>query len=259
MLQSNFHTHTALCKHASGNILDYCQSAFDLNFKTLGVSDHTPLPDNKWSSVRMSLSQLQDYCTQIEEARIKFPSLRIFKGMECDWAPEYLDFYRSHLLRTLSFDYLIGAVHWFPYKGQWLCVYGDLDTPRKLKAYTDHYVNAMKSGLFSFMAHPDVFGNSYPEWDETCEKAADDICSLSCEMNLPLEINGYGFLKPWIKSPEEHRPMYPWKPFWKKASQYNLKIIVNSDAHRPEDLTGGIPEALDIVKIFGLSIIDPLL
>lgn len=258
MLLSNFHSHTVLCKHASGTVNDYCQSAVNFNFKTLGISDHTPLPDNKWSSVRMSLSQLPGYCAQIDEAKTRYPSMRIFKGMECDYASDYVDFYREHLLKTLSFDYLIGAVHWFPFEGEWVCVYKELNSPQKLKAYTEHYLNAMKSGLFSFMAHPDVFGNAYLEWDEACESAANAICSLAKEMNLPLEINGYGFMKPWIETSQGCRPLYPWKPFWETASRFKLKIIVNSDAHRPEDLTGGILEALEISKTFKLSITDPL-
>lgn len=259
MLFSNFHSHTSLCKHASGTVNDYCKSALKLKFRTLGVSDHTPLPDNRWSSVRMSLSQLSGYSAQVDEARIKYPSLRLFKGMECDHAADYEDFYRGHLLGTLSFDYLIGAVHWFPFEGTWLCVYGDLNTPQRLKAYTDHYLQAMRSGLYSFMAHPDVFGNAYPEWDETCEESADAICSLSRELNLPLEINGYGFMKPWIETPQGRRPMYPWEPFWKTASGFKLKVIINSDAHRPEDLREGIKEALELSQTFHLPLTDPLL
>lgn len=207
----------------------------------------------------MTLSQLPGYCAQIDEAKKKYPALRLFKGMECDYASDYVDFYRGHLLSTLSFDYLIGAVHWFPFEGEWLCVYGDLNSPQRLKAYTEHYLKAMRSGLFSFMAHPDVFGNAYPEWDEACENAATDICCLAREMNLPLEINGYGFMKPWIETSQGRRPMYPWKPFWETASNFKIKIIVNSDAHRPQDLQAGVEEALAIAKTSGLALTDPLL
>jgi histidinol phosphatase-like PHP family hydrolase len=32
--------------------------------------------------------------------------------------------------------------------------------------------------------------------------------------------------------------LYPWRPFWELAAEVDAAVIVNSDAHRPEDLQG---------------------
>ena len=39
---ANYHTHTPLCRHASGAVEEYAQAAFDSGIQILGMSDHTP-------------------------------------------------------------------------------------------------------------------------------------------------------------------------------------------------------------------------
>ena len=48
----NFHTHTFRCKHAKGDVDDYCRRALELGMETLGFSDHTALPDDRWLVAR---------------------------------------------------------------------------------------------------------------------------------------------------------------------------------------------------------------
>ena len=43
----NFHTHTYRCKHAAGDVADYCKAAVGFGMKTLGFSDHSALPDDR--------------------------------------------------------------------------------------------------------------------------------------------------------------------------------------------------------------------
>ena len=44
MLNANYHTHTARCRHASGREEEYIQQAISSGLKVLGFSDHTPYP-----------------------------------------------------------------------------------------------------------------------------------------------------------------------------------------------------------------------
>ena len=52
--QHNFHTHTFRCKHAKGDVADYCEMAISRGMKTLGISDHSALPDDRWLGGRMN-------------------------------------------------------------------------------------------------------------------------------------------------------------------------------------------------------------
>jgi histidinol-phosphatase (PHP family) len=252
----NYHTHTYRCKHAKGDVSDYCREAVAQGFTVLGMSDHTALPDNRWLGVRMDFRELPDYCRAIDQAREEFPELTVLKGMECEFADSYTSFYRDTLLDELQFDYLIGAAHFFPLNGEWVGSYGGADTVAGLRAYADYFIESMESGLFAFMAHPDLFGNCYHTWDLNTVSAAEDIFTAAADLKMPLEINGYGLRKPLIDTPEGKRRMYPWLPFWELAADYDVTVIVNSDAHRPQDVGGNMSEAAAIGERYGLQFAD---
>ena len=89
----NFHTHTFRCKHAKGDVDDYCRRALELGMETLGFSDHTALPDDRWLVARMPYADLDNYVEAIDRGRLGFPELKILKGMECEYVPEFKAFY----------------------------------------------------------------------------------------------------------------------------------------------------------------------
>ena len=57
-----------------------------------------------------------------------------------------------------------------------------------------------------------------------------------------------------IHTPEGRRHMYPIKSFWELAANYKIKVVINSDAHYPKLITGGMKEGLEIAKEFGLKV-----
>ena len=44
-IQTNYHTHTYLCKHATGTIDDYVDRAIALGYTDIGISDHCPFTE----------------------------------------------------------------------------------------------------------------------------------------------------------------------------------------------------------------------
>ena len=254
---ANLHTHTRRCRHATGTVADYCTAAENAGLTILGISDHTPLPDGRWPTVRMDFTELPEYDRELEEARRRSRKLVVLKGMECEYAPEYRSFYREVLLGALGFDYLIGAAHSFPFNGEWVNAWGNTGEATMLRAYAAYLVESMASGLFAFMAHPDLFANACPRWNADTEACSREILQAAASLKTPLEINGYGLRKPMIDTPEGRRPPYPWRRFWETAADYEITVIANSDAHRPEDVAASIPEALSIAREYGLTVIEP--
>lgn len=250
----NYHTHTFRCKHADGDVSDYAQAAVDKGLTVLGITDHTPLPDNRWLSIRMGVSALPAYARAIDEVQAREPGLTILKGAECEWAPEYHGFFRDVLLGEYRFDYLILGCHFYPLRGRWRSSHGDLTDPGHLAAYTKHLTASMQSGLFAFVAHPDLFGLSYPRWDQHTLAASREILQAAQDLDLPLEMNGYGLMKRVSKTHTGVRTAYPWRPFWELAREYEIKVVVNSDAHRPDYVDLGIVEGEAMAKELGLSL-----
>lgn len=255
-VKRNYHTHTYRCQHATQDVSAYCSAALEQGLQVLGISDHTALPDNRWPHIRMDFSELDGYCAAVDDAAKEHPELTVLKGAECEYANEYHDFFENTLLGEKNFDYLIGAAHFFPFEGDWIGSYGGTDNAKALAAYSDYFIDSMRSGLFAFMAHPDLFGNSYLTWDENTIASSRDILAAAAELNVPLEINGYGLRKRKIETPDGQRCMYPWLPFWELAAEYDVTVIANSDAHQPQDVTGNIAEATAIGQYYGLTFAD---
>lgn len=245
-----------MCRHAEGLPVDYAAEAVRQGLSVLGFSDHTPFPDNRWIDVRMAMSDLPAYIESVQQARLIYPELTILTGLECEYIPEYHHFYQDELLGCHHLDYLICGQHWFLHHGQWLGSFGQSNTPERLGAYTDHVIEAMGTGLFDFVAHPDIFGNDYLIWDAnaiTCTKA---LAEAAAELGIPLEINGLGFRRETIQTPDGERRMYPWTPFWETASAYPITVTINSDAHRPADIVANIPDAMALARRFNLHTIE---
>lgn len=255
-MKANYHTHTARCKHATGSVEEYCRAAERAGLAILGISDHAALPDNRWHSVRMDFAEREDYCADIERAQAAFTDLTVLKSMECEFDPAYRSYFEDELLGRLELDYLIGAAHFVPHSGGWVSVYGGITDAATLRSYARAYVGLIAWGLFAFMAHPDLFGNSYLEWDAEAAACAREILTAAQAYGVPLEINGYGFRKAWVSTREGSRPMYPWARFWELAAEYDIEVVISSDAHRPEDVAGNLEDAAGFATRFGLRTAD---
>lgn len=263
---NNFHTHTWRCKHATGTVKDYVDAAINAVGTTgrsplphespiLGITDHTPLPDNRWPHVRMDISELDAYEEEFREAESE--DIILLKGLECEWDPSYEGFYRDELLGERNFDYLIGALHWFRNHGEWEYL-SKIRTAKHLTQYAEVMIATMRTGLFTFIAHPDGFGAGYGKWDSNAVACAADILDAAEELIIPLEINGYGLRKNKISTTDGERYVYPWINFWEMAGNYNIKAICNSDAHRPEDVIASIKECKEIADRFNIELIDDI-
>jgi len=255
----NFHTHTFRCKHATGDVIDFAQAAFAQGSRALGISDHVAWPDNRWPEVRMPYDQLDAYEAAIETARGALPQMKIYKGMECEYDTVYHSYLQDELLGKRHYDYLIGAAHYTPLKGEWLNSFEALDTPAALSAYAAYLIEMMETGLFAFIAHPDIFGCSNDRWTADLEACSRDIFQAAEATCTPLEINGNGFRKTPRSTPEGgERMRYPWRPFWEMAADYRIQVICNADAHHPEHVLANMADGRRLAESLNLEVIASL-
>ncbi|MBF9017270.1 MULTISPECIES: histidinol-phosphatase [unclassified Oceanispirochaeta] len=250
----NFHTHTARCGHATGTVEEYVQAAIQRNLTHLGFSDHVPLPDDSWN-IRMPYSQLADYNIDMEQARNTYSEIKIYKGAECDYKPEYLNYFKEELLGEYNMDYLMAGVHYIPVDGDWLNCFQAENSKKNLYAYTDFIIKVIDCDLFSFIAHPDVFAHFYHVWDDDAQVCSRAILEAASQKNRILEINGSGYRKDLLETSSGKRRPYPIDDFWLLASEYNVPVIINSDAHDPE-YVGDFGDGFRLAEKFGLKIAE---
>lgn len=261
---NNFHTHTYRCKHASGDVPDYVEAARRAGLGSLGFSDHVPLPDGRWPENRMGLEELPSYLAAVEAAKAAEarPSpargrVDISCGLECEWSPDYDAFLREDIRGRPEIEYLVSGTHFFLKGGEWRNA-AEIGSAAELVAYARHLATSLQSGLFTFVAHPDLFMMGYLPWDEEAKACARDVLGAIAASGLPVEINGYGMRKPSVLAPEGRRWPYPHEGFWDLAASYDLDVIVNSDAHRPVDVAASIEEGRAMARSRGLRLVDTI-
>ena len=256
----NLHTHSFYCKHGNGTIAEYAEQAKKDGIRLLGFSEHCPLPDREYQKGnRMDYPDLPYYEWDVKkeqkkakEETHKKETITILLGAECDWLPEEFSFYKDELLGRKNYDYLICSVHHMidpqDNREHFLGHFTTLPL-RHLREYVRQYTDALRSGIFLFGCHPDIFLSGYRRWDADAVAASTDILQCARDCNIPLEINDNGLRKRPIKMENGCvRAPYPVKEFWLLAQEIGVKIITNSDAHRPIDVAAHKRNSLAFAK-----------
>ncbi len=247
-IKTNYHTHIYLCRHAVGNVEDYVNRAIELGYSELGISDHCPFPDSLVKAIysrRMTIDEYHKiYLPSLEENILKYSDqIKIYKALETEYLDEMKEMY-PELLQKL--DYLILGQHFFKYHGKFISVYSQL-SGEMVRAYADAVCEAMDSGFFKILAHPDIFCWGYPFWDDVCVEVSNRIIACAIKNNVILEINvngirncehSYRYTTHPTNNPKkiDHHYAYPNYDFFKIVAESNSLVVINDDAHDPNHL-----------------------
>ncbi|MBR3085232.1 MAG: hypothetical protein IKH04_02395 [Kiritimatiellae bacterium] len=253
---ANWHTHNFRCRHASGDFAEYARAAIGAGIGVLGISDHSPTPDNRDIGVRMFRDELAGYISGFHAAKELFPSLRMHLGLELEYFEDIMPGWADEL-RGEGIEYLAAAPHFFTLAdgsmvNPWLPAPRE-DRPRFLAAYGEFVVKMIASGRYAFVAHPDLFGCFCSEWLPECDTLAREVAAAARDTGTPLEINAAGFYHRWIGLPDGgRRPPYPWEPFWRIVAESGATVIINSDAHVPEAIAKSVGDAFGLAGRCGI-------
>ncbi len=251
----NLHTHSWYCGHGTGTLSEYVQAAQSLGFTALGLSEHCPVPDDRWRESRMPYSSIDTYMTECRQLQSRERGLQILCGFECDHDPRYVAWYRERLLENRFTDYIAFGVHHVDGPdGKETYAPKLPPTKQSLHTYTNRYVDALQSGNYLFGVHPDLFGVFYTRWDDEAASCSREILRCAKDMGIPLEINGYGLRKTPIHTETGPRQPYPLREFWELAAEEEVITIVNSDAHDPRDLDLRGVGAFELAAEMGITV-----
>lgn len=231
---ADYHMHTPLCKHAEGWPIEYATIALERGFHEIGFSDHSPMPGifDDW---RMDDTELDRYVEVVNEAKHEFSGkMDIRLGLECDYL-EGCDSWISKLNSRAEFDYLIGSVHYL--EDGWAV---DDPDPKWLarwegaiegiwQQYWDLYCQCACSGLFDFLAHPDLVKKFGHRPDGDLRRFYQPAIEVIADNDIAIELSTAGLRKPCAE-------MYPSRDFLELACQADIPLVISSDAHRPEEV-----------------------
>lgn len=254
----NLHTHSFYCRHGKGTIAEYVEFAKREGLGLLGFSEHCPLPDREYQKGnRMDFEELPLYEADIRSEQLRNPDIRILIGAECDWLPDELGFYKDGLLGERGYDYISCSVHDMPDAAgeeHYLGHFTSMDVPTLLR-YVKVYTDALRTGIFTFGCHPDLFMAGYRRWDADVIAASKDIIQCAIDCNIPLEFNDLGLRKkPIVADDGTVRAPYPVLEFWELARDLGVTAITNSDAHKPADVAAHKRSTMLWAKEIGLKL-----
>lgn len=248
---TNYHTHTARCKHAEGEDREYVEAAIRAGIKTLGFADHCPWPfqDGYVSGIRMAPADLDGYFYSLESLRKEYQKeLTIYIGFEAEYDPSLNDA-QEKLFSNYPLDYMILGQHFLGTESDSFYTGSPNSDETILQDYVNLTIQGMQTGKYLYLAHPDLINYTGP--DEIYEKHMIRLCNYLKEKNIPIEINLLGL---WT-----HRN-YTSKRFLSIAQKVGNSAILGIDAHSLEQLLNTSAEKLGIslCQEFGLHLLEEM-
>jgi histidinol-phosphatase (PHP family) len=248
---ADYHIHTALCGHASGDARAYVESAIAGGIGEMGFADHMPLSSYAEESYSMRREEVEGYVsTVVELAREYASDIRILLGAEVDFFERSIE-KDAELLAQYPFDYAIGSVHFVGdgvgYDGPGgRNHYAHLGVDAIYLASYDLVAKAAATGLFRIIGHLDLAKKHghRPHDQAAVARAACAALRAIHTAGVAIELNTAGWRKPVGEA-------YPAPALLSQAAAMGIPLTFGSDAHRPEDVGADFDRAVTLASACG--------
>jgi histidinol-phosphatase (PHP family) len=233
------------------NVERYLDAAERAGIGELGVSEHVhrftqalELWDHPfWRE--QARDDLAAYCEFVRSTPLRL-------GIEMDYVPGREDRIAT-MLDAHDFDYVVGSVHFVRDKAVdwdvWDIWDHVSDPDRVWKLYFDTLAEAVRTGLFDILAHPDlvkVWGAERPRPERDERFYYEPVIEAISETPLAIEFSTAG----WRKAAAEQ---YPSRAFAEMCQEIGAPFALSSDAHVPEDVGSGYERAIEVLGEWGVT------
>ena len=264
MFKTNYHSHSEFCD-GTGKLEDYVKSAIDKDFDAFGFSGHAPLPfRNDWTMAKNDLLIYLDEAKRLKASYKDKIDLKI--GLEVDYLENTMG-PSDPYYRRLGLDFIIGSVHLLPdiNTGEYLgaeYVKNEMeqlinttfrgDARLLVKEYYRLLRDMSEHGNFDIIGHLDVVKKTnidsiyFTETEEWYKVEIDTTLECIADNKQILEVNTCQIL---------HDParIYPSPWILQMANDYDIPIMLNSDAHSPDRIDNYFEKAKLMMRNAGYS------
>lgn len=230
---NDYHVHTALCKHATGEMEEYVVAAIQNGIAEMCFTEHMPLPNGFDSEHRMEPKEMEYYLEQIAVLNRKYHrDIHILTGIEAEYI-EGIEDYIKDFLDSYKFDVVIMGVHFIEKwrNGQWVFdfEYTEDDIQKKYRDYFRAVVKGIQTGLFDVVGHMDIVKRPGLAPMRFNRREIQKVLETIKSENMALELNTSGLRKVIEET-------YPSMSIINQAVKMDIPIVFGSDAHKPEDV-----------------------
>jgi len=233
------------------NVERYLEAARSAGIEELGVSEHVHRFVEAleiWDHPFWILNARDDlghYCEFVRSTPLRL-------GIEMDFVPGREDAIAS-VLDRYEFDYVVGSVHFLRDKAVDWDVYdiwdaaGDAD--RIWQLYFDTLAEAVRTGLYDILAHPDlvkVWGSARPAPERDLRFYYEPLVEAIAEAGIAVEVSTAGWRKPVAE-------LYPADAFAEMCVDAGAVFALSSDAHVPEHVGHEYDRAVAKMRDWGVE------
>ena len=266
ILFSSMHTHTNFCD-GNDSVEEMCRAAFKKKLCAVGFSAHAPTEKQLGKVCFWNLREknVSKYTEEVLAAKKRWDGkLNVFLGMEVDYikgmrAPADND------IQSLNLDYVIGSVHYlYPENAEPFTIDGSEeefyhglndyyggDADRLMNDYYDAVLEMIDAGGFDILGHIDIIKkntinkNLWPKENEISRQK--ETAQAASKAGIAIEVNTGGINRKKIDE------VYPSLSFLRLIREYDIPLIITSDAHNAGDINGNYNTALQTLKTAGIK------
>jgi histidinol-phosphatase (PHP family) len=252
----DYHVHESHSRDAPGaSISRIIESAEKSGVEEICFTSHLIIegPDK---SLGLQVDELENYVEQIKNAQ-ENTDIVLKIGYEVDYFPAR-EKEIERILEEYKVDFVLGSTHYIngidigSRKGAEIFFKNRL-LEEAVDEYYSVWTQAINSGLFDVMAHPDYWKKYIPKsrrsnigWKAYGTEILNAIQALS-DNNVGFEVNTSAKKIGW-------KSFYPIREFSRKANISGVKkVTIGSDSHSPDSLGYKLTEAVEQLKDEGFT------
>jgi histidinol-phosphatase (PHP family) len=235
----------------AGNVDRYLAAAEDAEIEELGVSEHVhrfTAALDVWRHPFWEENAIDDlgaYCEFVRTTPLRL-------GIEMDYIPGREDRI-ANLLSEHEFDYVVGSVHFLGDGAVDHDVFDvwrhDSNPDRVWRRYYETVAEAVRSGLFDVLAHPDLikyWGDQRPRPERDPRFHYEPAVEAIAESGIAVEVSTAGLRKP-------AREIYPAPDLAEMCVEAGAVFSLSSDAHVPADVGYEYGRAVMTMRDWGIE------
>ena len=257
---TNYHIHSHYCD-GEGELASYVKKAIEKKMYAIGFSSHAPVPFN--SNWHMPSDHLDKYISEIELLKCKYEEIKIYSGLEVDYIPGQIG---PNDYADRNLDLIIGSVH---YAGQFddqvnCCIdYTTEEFNRGLKLIFNNSIKRLVARYYELVIKmikndpPDIIGHLdlikklnhnnryFSEEESWYQDIISDVIMAISETNCIVEVNTRGYYKGITKD------FYPGRQILEKCFEADIHLMINSDAHHPDEIDNNFEDVGSLLRDIG--------
>ncbi|HRZ11281.1 MAG TPA: histidinol-phosphatase HisJ family protein [Kiritimatiellia bacterium] len=246
---ADYHSHTRLCKHASGEPRDYARAARQRGLPELATTDHGPTPLNYDPLHRMEMEQFPEYLGGVRAAQREEPGF-VLLGIEADYF-ESCESFMADWLAAQPFDLVLGSIHYLsppaPDRSEFKPLWNFGGIRGTWKRYFELVGKLADSGLYDIVGHLDMLKrNGSRLADKELRECALPALDRIAAAGMAIEINTSG-LRHAVKE------IYPSPLLLSWARERGIPIVFGSDAHQPDQVGSAFEQAVRLARESGYT------